>query len=698
MIFATVATLTALSVLQQVPDSSRPDTLRRARLADLEVTVVRRRDSLARVPMAVGVVGQDELRRGQPTLGLDEALTTVPGVFVANRWNFSLDQRLSIRGFGSRANFGIRGVKVFLDGVPQTLPDGQSQLSNVEFGSLDRIQALRGASSALYGNASGGALLLESEPPGGEPVGLSARVEGGSFGSAKWLVRGTGRSGPVSGSLLLSRFTTDGFRQHSAADLRQLAGALTYAFSGRTQATVRVLASDAPRAENPGALTAAEAAARHDSAAANNIRRGADKQVAQQQLSVRLEHFGSGGRSLAATVYGLWRDLDNPLATPPPGPPSPAAGTYNAIDRRAGGLRLEGTLTPAHSLRLTLGLDAQRMRDDRTNRRSDGGVPTDSVLADQRETVSELAPFLQLQWLAGSRLTVDAGVRWDRIAFEVTDRHLTDGVDNSGSSDLGALSGNLGVAVEVSPRLNLYGQASTAFETPTTTELVTTAAGGVGFNQDLGPQRATSAEIGLRAEAGPVSATLAAFHISIRDAITQQRELGGRAYFANAGRTRNRGLEAGVAATILPRLQLTGAYTLADYRFTEYTVRNGNAVDTLTGNRLAGIPRHFLRAGLRGGPVAGFTMDLDQLVGSSLFADDANTLEVSGWGAGVTGLRLSWNGAAGPVRLTPFLSILNLFDRTYFGSVTINGFGGRVLEPAPGRHLFFGTGIAWAAR
>jgi len=687
-----------LALLQQTPDSARQDTLPRTRLSELEVTVARRRDSLARVPMAVGVITQPDLRRGQPTVGLDEALTTVPGVYVANRWNFSLDQRLSIRGFGSRANFGLRGVKVFLDGVPQTLPDGQSQLTNVEFGALDRVQALLGASSALYGNASGGALLLETEAPGPQPLSLSARVEGGSFGSTKWLVRGAGRSGPAAGSLLVSRFTTDGFRQHSSADLRQFAGALSYALSDRTQATLRLLASDNPRARNPGALTEAEAAARHDSAAAANILRGADKQVAQQQLSFRLEHFGDGGRTFAATLYGLWRDLDNPLATPPPGPPSPTAGTYNSIDRRAGGARLEGTVVPADALRLTLGLDAQRMRDDRSNRRSDGGVPTDSILADQRETVTEVAPFAQAQWLASARVTVDAGIRYDRIAFRVEDRHLTDGVDNSGTSDLDAVSGNLGVVWAPTPRLNAYGQVSTAFETPTTTELVTTASGGVGFNDALGPQRAVSAELGLRAEAGRLALSLAAFQVRVQDAITQQRELGGRAYFANAGRTRNRGVEAGLAATIDPRLRLTAAYTFADYRFTDYTIRNGTAVDTLTGNRLAGVPRHFLRAGLRAGPVAGLTADLDQLVSSSLFANDANTLEVAGWGAGVTSLRLGWAGHLGTVRVTPFLSVFNLFDRRYVGSVTINGFGGRVLEPAPGRYLFFGTGLDWAVR
>src|SRR5262245_31613207 len=272
-----VLLLSAALMFQAPPDTTKRDTTRATRLNDLEVTVARRRDTLRELPMAAGVVTRTELGRGQATLGLDEAMTTVPGVYVANRWNYSLDQRLSIRGAGSRANFGMRGLKVYLDGVPQTLPDGQSQLTNVEFASLDRVEVLRGASSSLYGNASGGALLLNTASPSDGPSSLNARVEAGSFGTVKWLAGGTLQSGPWSAGLQLSQFTFDGFRQNSAAESRQLAAVARRAFGTGTVVTFRVVAADNPHAENPGALTAAELAAKPDSAAAGNILRGADK-------------------------------------------------------------------------------------------------------------------------------------------------------------------------------------------------------------------------------------------------------------------------------------------------------------------------------------------------------------------------------------------------------------------------------------
>ena len=154
-----IVLLAAIPAALRAQQPTRPDSAARdsaQRLETIEVTVTRTPEPLERVPAAVSVLGKTDIRRGQATLGLDESLNDLPGVYVANRYNFSLDQRLSIRGFGSRSSFGTRGVKILLDGVPQTLPDGQSQLTNVEFGSIGRIEVLRGSASSLYGNASGG--------------------------------------------------------------------------------------------------------------------------------------------------------------------------------------------------------------------------------------------------------------------------------------------------------------------------------------------------------------------------------------------------------------------------------------------------------------------------------------------------------------------------------------------------------------
>ena len=263
---------------------------------------------------------------------------------VANRYNFSLDQRISIRGFGSRSNFGVRGIKILLDGVPQTLPDGQSQLTNVDFANIERAEVLRGASSSLYGNGSGGVVALTSERAAPGPFAQRLRIQGGDgkrtgdgfYKAQTWT---SARSGSLSGTLSLSQFKADGFRQHSAAEFRQLNSGIDYTIGGSTLATLRLSLADDPRAENPGALTLAEYNANPDSAAASNIRRGADKDAQQYQLALGMRHFDAKGNEYEATVFGLLRDLANPLAAPPFTGAPPTAGTYVAIDRAVGGAR-----------------------------------------------------------------------------------------------------------------------------------------------------------------------------------------------------------------------------------------------------------------------------------------------------------------------------------------------------------------------
>ena len=683
-------------------DTTMVDSARVRQLPELNVTVTRAVEPLERVPHAVDVLDRTEIQRGQQTIGVDEALNNVPGVVVANRYNFSLDQRISIRGFGSRSNFGVRGLKVLLDGVPQTLPDGQSQLTNIEFGTINRAEILRGASSSLYGNASGGVVSFQTEPAAPGPFAQRVRVEGGSERRDadefyKWQTWTSGRSGNVSGTLSLSQFKADGYRQHSAAEFRQLNAGVDYALSGSTLGRLRLSLADSPQAQNPGALTYAEYLGNPDSAAANNIRRGADKDAQQHQLSLGLRHFDAGGNEYEATVFGLIRDLANPIAAAPPIGAGPTAGTYIVIDRTVGGVRLSANrrLGPdMGSPRLVAGADLQQMRDDRQNFVSDAGQLTSTVFLDQLEKVSELGPFAQVQWSPNERLVLSAGTRYDWVRFDLDDRYIADGDDSDGRT-MAALSGNIGASWSFSEQFVPYVNVSTAFETPTTTELVNKADGTGGLNPDLGPQRAVNYEIGARGRPLPsVRYSVALFLGRIRDAIVQGPEVGGRAFFRNAGKTHNDGAELGLNVSPAPGVSLRGAYTYARYRFTDYQLADGTVLD---GNRLPGMPEHFWRLGLRTSLPASLYLDADHTISSSILADDANTLWVDSWGAGVTNLRLGWDGQVGTLQLAPFLGVNNLWDRQYIGSVTLNGILGRVIEPAPRRVLYIGTELGYRA-
>ncbi len=702
LVFPLIALLAVpLGAQQGVPaDSATRDSTKAQTLAAQRVTVTRGDAALDRVPWAVGTQRVEQIRRGQATVGIDEALANIPGVVVANRYNYALDQRVSIRGAGSRANFGLRGVKVLLDGIPQSLPDGQSQLTNVDLAAIGSVEVLRGSASSLYGNGSGGVIAFTTDLSSPTPLGLTLRHTSGSFGLEKSQLRLAGRAGSTLGMLSVSRTRTDGFRQYSAAETSQLLAAVDHAFGANLTLQLRAGTADVPKAFNPGALTQAEYDANPDSAALANVNRGASREVSQRFVSARLR--GAMGRGeWSAALYGQRRFVDNALAVPPPGAPTAPTsprGTFSTLDRRVTGARVDLRRDFTDALRLTTGFDLQRSFDVRRNQAATGGRPTapeDTLLLDQNEIVTSVGPFAQLQWDPRTNVTVSAGARWDRLRFAVNDNFLGDGADNTGRRLLTATTGHLGAVWRLREWLAPYANIATAFETPTTTELQVRPDGQGGFNPELGPQRLRTVEMGARGRWGArLSYELALFQVDADDAIVQYLETSGRAFFRNAGQTRSRGAELGLGLRAARWLELQAAYTLADYRFDEYILPlTSTTADTLDGNRLAGVPERALRLGARARWGA-TSFDVDHSTQSALFGDDRNLVAVRGWGRGQLNLRLAhsalWNGW----RAEPFVSVQNLLDDRYVGAVTLNGSFGRVLESAPGRNWYVGLELA----
>lgn len=696
-------TLTApgLSAQASPVDSARADSAAQ-RLGAVRVEVTRSGLDLDRIAWSVGAQTSADLRRAQPTLGIDEALNNIPGVVVSNRYNYAVDQRLSIRGAGSRANFGLRGVKVLIDGVPQSLPDGQGQLTNLDLASVSRVEVLRGSASSLYGNGSGGVLAFTTDLTAPDRLGVSLRTLGGSFGTAKNQVRIAGREGNTVGALFASRTTLDGSRRWSSADVRQLTGAIDHALGTRTTLSLRAGTTEMPHSLNPGALTLAEYEADRDSAAANNIRRGAGKEVSQRFASLRARREIDGGE-VSVAVYGQRRLLANPIAAPPPGAPPPLdAGTLIALDRRVTGMRVDATRELARRWRprISGGFDLQRAFDVRRNVRTTGGRvvnPSDTLLVHQDETQVSVAPFAQVQVQPTGALTLGAGARWDRLRFDVVDRFTGDAGDESGARDLTAVTGHVGAVWRMAAAFAPYANVSTAFDSPTSTELAAREDGQGGFNPTLDPQRTRTVELGARGRGGPrgaLSYELVLFEADSRDAIIQYGEVGGRAFFRNAGRTRSRGVELGLAAAVAAWLDLRAAYTHADYKFVDYRIPTGTpgVADTLDGNFMAGVPVNVLRLGARTA-WRGASLDIDHTLQSGLWGDDRNTVRVDGWGAGQLNVRLGWAGTVGAWRLAPFVSVQNALDTDYVGAITLNGAGGRVYEPAPLRHWFIGLEV-----
>ncbi len=646
-------------------------------LRPIEVSVTRRTVSLYEIPFAVATVDGAELRRGRATLGFDEALVQVPGLFVANRYNPSHDQRISIRGFGSRSAFGARGVKILLDGIPQTLPDGQGQLTNVEIASLGSIEVLRGSSSSLYGNASGGVISLRSVIPSPERREALVRTVGGAYGLIKIQGRVSAPVGAGTIAITGARTTSDGYRQHGESEINNVGVRLEQELSAGTTLLVSAHLADNPTSDNPGSLTQTEVDQDPTQANQRNADADAGESVMQGQLGVNLTRRFAAGGSVGVTAFGLTRDLDNRLSF-----------AFIQLDRRAYGVRASaeipfslGSKRPQWSV----GIDAQRQRDDRVQRTPN----RTTVTRDQLERVTEIGPFTQLGVDLGGRVTGTVGVRFDRVSFSAEDRLLSDG-DDSGERVMSAASGSVGFAWRPSDLVQPYANVSSSFETPTTTELGNRPSGPGGFNPDLEPQRAVSFETGVRGGGDRFSYSASAFHVEVRDALIpfEVPAVPSRQFFRNAGRTRHRGLE--LAATVRPidRLTVVTAYTLADYEFKDFETEDGN----FDGNDIPGVPGHRFYGSIRVALSSGIWFATDYNVSSSYYVDDANTAENDGWFT--TDLRAGWEGRVSGWCLAPFIGVLNVFDERYGGSITVNASFGRYFEPAPPRNAYVGLEIS----
>jgi iron complex outermembrane receptor protein len=644
-------------------------------LERLEVTITRASQPLTRVPAAVSVVSRTDIQRAQPGIGIEEALAVVPGLVVNNRYNFALGTRISIRGFGSRAAFGVRGIRVFADGVPMTMPDGQANLNNIDLTSMGRIEVMRGAASMLYGNAAGGVVAFESEVPP-EGFAVEARAIAGDADMRRGNIKIGGGSDRTRYLVNVARLVADGFRQHSEVEQTNLNARIRHELGADAYLAFTLNGADAPTALNPGSLPLDSARLRPEMAWPRNAETRSGE--ATRQIQLGLEHGRKlGVFELNAVIYGLTRELDNPL---------PFA--YITLNRTAGGLR-SSLSTTRNNFSITGGLDIELQSDERGEFNNVNGEPGPTRTRDQTDGITNIGPFLRASIDVTPELTATGGLRYDRTRFDTEDRFLTDNRDDSGELTMSAASPMLGATYRFSQRVTAYVSVSTSFQTPTTTELINNPTG-TGFN-DLEPQRAVSYEAGLRFAASRFAGEVSAFHTNVRDALVPFQIAGGdgREFFRNAGRTRQRGIETALHLLLTSSIRLATSYTWNDFVF----VDDGLDGVGFEGNELPGVPPHRLFARLSWSPGWWF-VDVEGEHSSAYYAADSNVDTSKNPAATVFDLRLGGSQRLGSYAIRPFVGINNLTDEQYFSSVVINAAGARYFETAPGRNIYFGAGIS----
>lgn len=651
------------------------------------VTATRLPQSGFDLPIAIDVVDKRRISEQTPRTAISETLNRLPGTLVQNRETLAQEQQITLRGFGARSQFGVRGIKLIADGIPAGTPDGQGGAGLFDLASAGRIEVLRGPFSALYGNHSGGVIQVSTENGPKRPE-LSADLLAGSHGGRRVMAKFAGDWDGVNAVLSASRWDSDGYRDWSGGRKDQMNVKLL--LDGGKGTTLTLLANRLKQPDNrdPLGLTAAQVmqdrSQANPAALANRTRRTLDN----TQFGAVLEHALDGGHSLRALLYGGERNNEQYLAFPGGGATS--SGGVSAFARDFWGSGLRWT-RKSETLTLSAGVDYERADDQRRGYVNNGGV-RGALRRDEDNAVWQRGAYLQAEWRAARDWTLHGGLRHSRVSFDSRDHYIVGAnPDDSGSVAFSAWTPAAGVLFRLNERVNLYASAGRSFEAPTFIELAYRADGTSGLNLQLRPSISRHGEIGAKAYVtDALRLTAALFRIDTQDEIVVDTNVGGRTTYRNAGDTRRNGLELALSGELGGGFSMTLAATWLDARFRDAFAGSGGAV--ASGNRIPGLPARSAFAELAWRhPASGFAAAVEGRWASRIAVNDVNSESTDGYF--VAGLRGGFVQTHGAWRFEEFLRIDNLFDRKYIGAVYVNDGNGRYYAPAAGRDYLAGIGV-----
>ncbi|MCS6929655.1 MAG: TonB-dependent receptor [Saprospiraceae bacterium] len=671
----------AKNLFEEIHQNILADTLREDTLRGVTISILRLPVASAQTPMAVSVLEGTWLRRAEPQLTLRESLANAPGIWTMGEANFAQDIRLAIRGFGARAAFGIRGIRLLLDGIPETTPDGQGQVDNLDLAVIERIEILRGSSGGLYGNASGGVISLRTEGVASQPA-LRLRLAGGSWGFQQGHVSFSARTRRQGLRFSLTHQRMKGYRDHSAMRATLL-NARWEVRSRDSSVSIQTLLNYArsPQADDPGALTAEAVALNRRAAHPTNLRFRAGEAVEQGRIGLVVEKKWRKGHTSLARTYALYRNFENRLPFLP--------GGQVQLQRFVAGVGLQHSWTNSQ-VSFSTGFDLDYQSDHRQRFDNLDGQRS-SLELKQREKFATAGLFAAARWSPNLRWNLSAGIRYDYVYLQASDEFLIDG-DQSGQRSYPRVSPWVGLTRRIGQHFLLRASGATHFEVPTLSELSNNPTGGGGFNLGLSPQRTYTAEFGM--QMGPSSrwvADLAFFWATTTGELTpfELPQTPGRLYYRNAGQTRRAGVELSWRARLHPLLLTELVWTLAEFRYDRFLTPAGD----FGGRRLPGLPQHWGMLDVRYGGENGWFARAQVRYAGPYFADDANRIRIAPVTLLSGRMGYCWSGLHHSLEL--FAGVDNATNKAYFHLVRLNAAAGRFFEPAPVRTFLAGLSWEW---
>jgi len=704
------ATLPALVLPAAALAQAAPE-LPSATIEPVVVSATRSPTPLFEVPASISVVDGEAVRDSHLGVNFSESVGAVPGLVARDRQNYAQDEQVQIRGFGARSSFGLRGVRVYVDGIPSTLPDGQGWVSNIDLNSVERIEVLRGPYSALYGNSSGGVIQVYTQP-GSSPDAVSADFAAGSNGQVREALRLSGTSGLVGYDADLTHFATDGYRPHSAANRNFANVRFDVSLDPASHWTFVVNSAASPTAQDPLGLKRAQFEANPRSVDPAALQYNTRKTFDQTQAGAVYDGRLDEADTIQIRVYGGHRNAEQFQAIPRTtelAPTSPGGVIDLGRDYDGADLHVQRHATlVGEPLTLTAGLSYDTLDEARKgflNYVGPASNPTYGVSGALRRNeanrVGAFDQYLQALWQFQPAWNATLGLRHSAVRFNSTDIAVPGGAAGGNNSvNYSATLPVAGLGYSLSTDLRLYANIGRGFETPTLNELAYRPSGLPGINTALQADHSTNLELGIAGRhhwLGRWEATL--FHIRTSDEIVTQSNTGGRAVYQNAGGTQRDGLELSWRKELARDVQAQAAYTYLNARYKDayFTCSTTPcaAPNQLVGqgNALPSIARSTAFAALAWQPASGWQGGIEERLASQMFVDDVNSQAAPGYA--VTSLRSGYRLGLGGLELNAFVRVDNLFNRQYAGSVIVDETNLRFFEPAPGRQFLGGVGARY---
>lgn len=631
-------------------------------------------------------------------VNLTEVVKGVPSLQIRNRENYAQDLQLSMRGFGARSTFGVRGIRLYVDGIPATMPDGQGQTSNIDLSSLDHVEVLTGPFSSLYGNSSGGTILTSTkEGQGKDSIELS--YSGGSHDKSRaGLVLQGGAKGANEPNYVISSsyFDTDGYREHSGAEKVLNNAKLSWNLDDGSKINwvtnyVKIHADD------PQGLTRDQWNANPKQQVPFLKQFNVRKDIEQTQTGVTWSKPINDKNELYAMAYLGNRQVTQYQSIP--------KSTQDASINHAGGVidferdyygadfRWTGKeLLPNTTLSVGVALDA--MDEDRKgfeNFNADGMYGVKGKLRrDEDNTLWNIDPYLQASWQFLPTWRLDTGVRYSNVHYKSEDNYLSNG-DDSGKTDYDKVLPSAALSWQILPELMAYMSYAKGFETPTFTEMAYRPDGESGFNFDLTASTSDTYETGLKSQNQLGDFTLAVFQTKTKDDIVSAGNSNGRSTFRNADKTLREGVEFAWNKKLWRDLTATASYTYLDATFDADIPALGSIAQIPSGNAIPGIAKNQAYASLAWQPSHGLYGGVDVQYMDKVYVNDTNSDTAPSYS--VTSANVGYAWVMGDWKVNSFARVDNLFDKNYAGSVIVNDGNGRYFEPADGRNWSAGLRV-----